>query len=147
MLGLLGLRQLSLWSEFRPLLTDPKNRAWLHARLGTTPSDAALVPAGYKSRGIAFVLSGCAAAFAGLMSIAVVGSRGQDAHAAGLGVLSLALAIWYLLVTVYPERAARVARRTFPSTGPAAILVYPLVLALCGMMLIFRVLPVPPHAK
>lgn len=146
-LGLLGLRQLQRWAELRPLLRNPVHTVWLKAKLIAPLDESAIVPAGYPGRTIAFCLSVVSAAFGLLFTLPVLASMGRDLHGLICAVLGLGLALWYILVTVYPRAAARAARRVFPASGPIAVILFPIITGLCLLVLVAGLLPRPPIAK
>lgn len=131
MLGILGFRQLQRWTELKPLLADPAHRAWVSAKLNAPPDDSLLVPAGYPTRTIAFLLSGTLAALALLFLVPVALSAGRDHKGLGSALVMLAMSGWYLFVTVYPRRAALSARGILPTTGPISVIVFPFLMGTC----------------
>lgn len=145
-LALLGFRQLQRWAELRPLLHNPVHTAWLQSKLEAPHDETADEPAGYPGRTIAFFLSGICAAFGLLFALPVIVSMGQAPGSLAFAMLGLALALWYLLVTVYPRTAARAARRVFPSSGPWSVILFPIITGLCLLVLVASFLPRPPTA-
>lgn len=133
-LGILGFRQLQRWTELKPLLATPAHRDWVAAKLAAPHDDSALVPAGYPTRTLAFLLSTALAALGGVLALPAILTAGRDLKGVGPAIVMGALALWYLLVTVYPLTAARSARRILPTTGPIAVIAFPLLIGLCALV-------------
>lgn len=136
LLGGLGFRQVQRWMELKPLLANPLHAGWVRAKL-VAPHDAASdMPAGYGPRTVAFVASTVCGIFAAFCALPALLSGGKSLAGLDLAGISGALSAWYLLVTVNPLIAARGARRVMPTSGPFAVLLYPLVIAMCLLVMV-----------